>query len=121
MVSEAWKAAYPGAAAGVLVMGNAANPHGHPEPGKRMDELEGRLRARFADRNAVRALRARRAYEAYSKRFKKTYHVLPRLESVVLKGKSIPRAGALVDATFMAEPKSLPLTAGHDLAVTEAR
>ena len=30
-VADAWKTAYPGAAAGVLVMRNVTNPAGHPE------------------------------------------------------------------------------------------
>jgi DNA/RNA-binding domain of Phe-tRNA-synthetase-like protein len=55
------------------------------------------------------------AYHAFYKRFKKTYHVQLQLESIVLKGKSIPRVAALVEAMFMAELKDLLLTAGHDL------
>jgi DNA/RNA-binding domain of Phe-tRNA-synthetase-like protein len=115
-VTEAFKAAYPGAAMGILAMRGAGNPAGHPEVAKRIGALESQLRARFADRNALRALPAMAAYEAYYKRFKKTYHVLLQLESVALKGKPVPRAGALVEAMFMAELESLLLTAGHDLA-----
>jgi DNA/RNA-binding domain of Phe-tRNA-synthetase-like protein len=37
------------------------------------------------------------------------------LESIVLKGKSIPSVAALVEAMFMAEMKDMLLTAGHDL------
>lgn len=36
-------------------------------------------------------------------------------ESFALKGKPIPRRAALAEAMFMAELKSLILTAGHDL------
>jgi DNA/RNA-binding domain of Phe-tRNA-synthetase-like protein len=36
------------------------------------------------------------------------------LESVALKGKSIPRVAPLVEAISIAEPKNLLLTAGHD-------
>jgi len=115
-VTAAWKTAYPGAAAGILVMRRAANPEGHPALERRIGELEAQLRARFRDRDGLRALPAMQAYEAYFKRFKKTYHVLLQLESVAVKGKPIPRAGALVEAMFMAELKNLLLTAGHDLA-----
>lgn len=54
-------------------------------------------------------------YAAYYKRFKKSYHVLGQLESILLKGKSIPLVGIPVEAMFLAEVKSQMLTAGHDL------
>jgi DNA/RNA-binding domain of Phe-tRNA-synthetase-like protein len=54
-------------------------------------------------------------YAAYFKRFKKTYPVLGQLESVLLKGKSIPPVGIPIEAMFLAEIKNLLLTAGHDL------
>ena len=54
------------------------------------------------------------AYVQYYKRFGKTYHVLPHLESIVLKGKGLPSVSPLVDANFTAEVETLVLTAGHD-------
>jgi len=114
IVSDAWKAAYPGAAAGILVMRSVANPAHHAELDRRKEELENQLRAQFADRSAVTGLTTVQAYDTYFKRFKKTYHVQLQLESVALKGKSIPRVAALVEAMFMAELKNLLLTAGHD-------
>jgi len=116
-VSEAWKKAYPGAAVGVLAMRNVVNPEGHAALDKRKEELENQLRARFSDydRAALKALPIIQAYNDYYKRYKKTYHVQLQLESVVFKGKSIPRTAALVEAMFMAELKNLLLTAGHDL------
>lgn len=119
IVSEAWKIAYPGAAAGVLAMRNVTNPPQHPALDQRKEELENQLRARFSeyDRAALRALPTLQAYHTYYKRFKKTYHVQLQLESIVFKGKSIPHVAALVEAMFMAELKNLLLTAGHDLDV----
>ncbi len=58
-------------------------------------------------------------YAAYYKRYNKTYHVLGQLESVLLKGKSIPPVGIPVEAMFLAELKDLLLTAGHDLELIE--
>ncbi|WP_313185517.1 hypothetical protein [Lacrimispora sp.] len=58
-------------------------------------------------------------YAAYYKRYNKTYHVLGQLESVLLKGKSIPPVGVPVEAMFSAEVKNLLLTAGHDLESME--
>lgn len=58
-------------------------------------------------------------YGAYYKKFKKTYHVLGQLESILLKDKSIPSVGPAVEAMFLAEVKHLLLTAGHDLDTFE--
>ena len=116
-VSEVWKTAYPGAAVGVLVVRNVVNPESHAALDKRKEELENQLRSRFSDydRAALKALPTLQAYDAYYKRYKKTYHVQLQLESVVFKGKAIPQGAGLVEAMFMAELKNLLLTAGHDL------
>ena len=122
IVSEAWKATYPGAAQGLLVMRNVANLEHHPKLEKRKAELEEQLRARFAgyDKAALTALPSVQPYVAYYGQFKKTYHVLLQLESVALKGKPLPRVAALVEAMFMAELKNQLLTAGHDLEALRA-
>ena len=119
IVSESWKEAYPGAAVGILAMGHVANPKNHPTLDRQKEQLENELRSRFGslDRAALKALPVIQAYNSYYKRFKKTYHVLLQLESVVHRGKSIPRVAALVEVMFMAELKNLLLTAGHDLEV----
>jgi DNA/RNA-binding domain of Phe-tRNA-synthetase-like protein len=120
-VSDAWKTAYPDAAVGILVMHDVLNPEQHPalDEGKRALETE--LRSRYAgyDRSGIKAIPTILAYNAYYKRFKKTYHVQLQLESVLIKGKSIPRAGALVEAMFMAELEDMLLTAGHDLKAVQ--
>ncbi len=118
-VSEAWKATYPGAAVGVLAMRNVANPERHAGLDRLKAELEAQLRARFTSRQEIRALETIQAYKAYYKRFKKTYHVQLQVESIALKGKSIPRVAALVEAMFAAELKNQLLTAGHDLDVVQ--
>jgi DNA/RNA-binding domain of Phe-tRNA-synthetase-like protein len=121
VVSEVWKSTYPGAAAGILVMRNVANPDSHPALDRRKDELEGQLRSRFSGggRAAIKALPTIQAYDAYYKLFKKTYHVQAQLESVALKGRTIPRVAALVEAMFVAELKNMLLTAGHDLEAVQ--
>jgi DNA/RNA-binding domain of Phe-tRNA-synthetase-like protein len=98
-------------------MREVSNPHSHPELERRKTELEEDLRAEYAsyDRAALNAHPILGAYRAYYKSFKKTYHVQHQLESVVHKGKSIPKVAALVEAMFMAELKNLLLTAGHDM------
>ena len=120
-VSQAWKTTYPGAAVGVLVMHDVVNPKHHPVLETHKEELENQLRSRFSgyDRAALKAHPVIRAYNEYYGRYKKTYHVQLQLESIVFKGKVIPRVAALVEAMFMAELKNLLLTAGHDLETLE--
>ncbi len=94
------------------------NLEGHAGLEKRKTELEAALRASNSglDRKALESVPPFPAYDAYYRRFKKTYHVSLQLESILLKGKSIPSVAALVEAMFMAELNNLLLTAGHDLA-----
>jgi DNA/RNA-binding domain of Phe-tRNA-synthetase-like protein len=116
IVSDSWKATFPGACAGLLVMQDVANPDSHPELDRRKEELEQRLRAQYGatTRAELLAHPVLQAYAAYYRRFGKTYHVQLQLESVALKGKRLPRVAALVEAMFMAELEDLLLTAGHD-------
>jgi DNA/RNA-binding domain of Phe-tRNA-synthetase-like protein len=117
VISPQWQTTYPGAAVGLLAVRGAANPEQHPELERRKVELERGLRARFAgaDRSTLEALPEIQAYQAYYKRFKKTYHVLLQLDSVVFREKPVPRVAALVETMFMGELQNLLLTAVHDL------
>lgn len=116
-VSARWKETYPGAAVGILVMEQVINSRQCEVLDGRKATLEAELRSRYAtfDRAALREIPVLQAYHGYYKRFKKSYHVQLQLESVVHKGKSIPRVNVLVEAMFMAELEDLLLTAGHDL------
>jgi DNA/RNA-binding domain of Phe-tRNA-synthetase-like protein len=122
ILSEVWKADYPGAAAGILSLRGVCNPDYHPALDGKKEELEHELRSKYSgyDRSTLRELPTIQAYHHYYKPFKKTYHVQLQLESVVFKGKSIPRVAALVEAMFMAELKNLLLTAGHDADAIQA-
>ena len=122
MSSEEWKKTYPQAFIGILAMTGVANPKHHAALEECKQELEKQLRAKFAgaDRATLKQLPVIQAYASYYKRFKKSYHVQLQLESVVLKGKSIPSIAALVEAMFMAELKNMLLTAGHDLEKVQA-
>jgi DNA/RNA-binding domain of Phe-tRNA-synthetase-like protein len=116
--SEAWKMAYPGAAVGVLALGNVTNPERNAGLDRLKRDLEGQIR-RFATKEELRADPRLEAYRDYYKSFRKTYHVQMQLESIAFKGKSIPRVAALVEAMFIAELQDLLLTAGHDLDLVE--
>jgi DNA/RNA-binding domain of Phe-tRNA-synthetase-like protein len=120
-VTTAWKSAFPGAHAGVLVMKDVSNPAQHPELERRKGELETELRSQFSgqDRAALSSHPILQAYNNHYKRFKKSYHVQLQLESIAWKGKSIPSVSALVESMFMAEMKNLLLTAGHDLDIVQ--
>lgn len=116
-VSDAWKAAWPGATVGALAMSNVTNPAQHAGLERWVAGHEAALRARFAgtDRAALAALPELQAYAPYYKRYGKTYHVRLQLESVALKGRPITRSSALVSAMVTNEFRHLLLTAGHDL------
>ena len=98
-------------------MRNASNPAHHAELEKLKTELEEQLRVQFAgqDRATIASHPVLKVYGEYYKRFKKTYHVQLQLESIVLKGKSIPSVASLVECMFMGEMKNFLLTAVHDL------
>lgn len=115
-VSPDLQPTYPGTAIGLLVMRGVTNPQEHSVLTQRAADLESRLREQFGtrDRAFLKELPAIQAYEAYYKRFKKSYHVRMQLESVAIKGKSLPRVGSLVQVMFMAELQNHLLTAGHD-------
>jgi DNA/RNA-binding domain of Phe-tRNA-synthetase-like protein len=117
VVSEEWKAAYPDACAGILVMRGLTNPERHVALEARRLAVEAALCERFGamDRPHVVATAPLDAYSVYFKRFKKTYPVQLQLESIVFKGKHIPSFSSLVTAMFTAELKNQILTAGHDL------
>ena len=98
-ITSAWKSSFPNAHAGILVMRNASNPAHHAELEKIKSELEEGLRDQFAgqDRAEIASHPVLKVYGEYYKRFKKTYHVQLQLESIVLKGKSIPSVASLVE------------------------
>jgi DNA/RNA-binding domain of Phe-tRNA-synthetase-like protein len=114
--TDAWRRTSPGAVVGALVIRGAQNPERAAplEVEKRRLEESLRARAELLSPDGVCSSRVR-AYVDYYRRHGKTYPVKAQWESVALKGKPIPARAALVEAMFMAELKSLILTAGHNL------
>ncbi len=115
-VSPNWRAHEPEASVGFLAIKGALNIPDHPELQKAKKALEEELRAQYAgmDRKALRKEPVLAAYDAFYRRFRKSYHVQLQLESVVIKGKPIFSPSALVTCMFMAELKTGLLTAAHD-------
>ena len=120
-LTDRWKATYPGAGVGVLKMRGVTNPPSSDSLDQRASRIEQSLRLQYADadRAVVKSIPSIKAYNDYYKRFKKTYHVQLQLESVLLKGRSIPGMRSLVKAMVSAELKNQLLTAGHDVALLD--
>jgi DNA/RNA-binding domain of Phe-tRNA-synthetase-like protein len=116
--TEEWRTSHPGAVIGLLELSGAGVVSSSPELEARKRELESMLREKYQGftRKDFLALPILSAYDRYYNRFDKTYHVQLQLESIVLKGKSLPAVSPLVDANFMAELETLLLSAGHDAA-----
>jgi DNA/RNA-binding domain of Phe-tRNA-synthetase-like protein len=116
--ADEWRAACPGAVIGLLELAGVENALPSMQLDQMKRETEARLRKDYAGftRQDFLALPVMAAYEAYYKRFNKTYHVQLQVESIVLKGKDLPDVSPLVDANFAAEVDTHVLTAGHDAA-----
>lgn len=115
-VTDRWHNTFPGGHVGVLLIGQVDNARRPTPLDQRKREIESALRQKYDgySRADLLELEVLKAYRRYYKKFNKTYHVQLQLESVVQKGKSLPRVSPLVDANFAAELETLVLTAGHD-------
>lgn len=112
--TDLWKTKYPGANIGFMLLSNVLNSTHNEVLEMTKQALENELRSTFTTREALLSNSQIAPYISYYKHFKKTYHVLQQLESVIFKGKHIPSVASLVECMFMAELKNNLLTAGHD-------
>ena len=112
-----WREMFPGAIAATIAIRNVTNPVSNPalDDAKRALESELRLKWEGRTRADIKADPILAIYGEYYKRFGQNYHVQMQIESIALKGKSIPSRAALVEAMFMAELATGVLTAVHDL------
>ncbi|SFM27539.1 hypothetical protein [Pelosinus propionicus] len=113
-VTDAWKQAHKGASIGFMIVENVLNAKQSEALEVSKRKLKDELQARFTNREALFNHFPISVYSNYYKQYKKSYHVLKQLESVIFKGKEIPCIAAVVEAMFMAELKNGLLTAGHD-------
>jgi DNA/RNA-binding domain of Phe-tRNA-synthetase-like protein len=113
-VAEEWKKTWSQAHVGIMSVGGIESPNCSDRLDAKKIELVQSLQARFPDKEALLDSATIKAYADYFKRYKKTYHVLLQLESVIFKGKPLPAVSPVVEAMFMAELDSAILTAGHD-------
>lgn len=115
LVGANWGKAQPGSVVGALVLRGVSAPEFSEALDSKKRQLEAQLRSSYSSRTELEALPVLQAYAAYYKGFRKNYHVLFQLESVVLKDKPIPSVNPMVEAMFVAELENMLLTAGHDL------
>jgi DNA/RNA-binding domain of Phe-tRNA-synthetase-like protein len=117
-LTEACQKTHPLAHVGVLEVSQVKNTVRSPALELRKRVVEQTLRERYKgfSRSDFVAAPVLSDYVRYYKSFEKTYHIQLQLESIVLKGKSLPDVSPLVDANFVAELETLVLTAGHDVA-----
>lgn len=96
--TDEWRTAHPGTVIGLLELSGLENTHSSPKLDERKRETEARLRERYNgfSRQDFLSLPVMSAYEQYYKRFNKTYHVQLQVESIVLKGKSLPNSSKYV-------------------------
>ncbi len=120
-VTNRWHNNFPDGHVGILLMEGVDNTQPAPTLDIHKREMEKTLRSKYADfsRKELIEINPLNAYRTYYKKFNKTYHVQLQLESIVLKGKSLPNVSPLVDATFAAELETLVLTASHDVDLLE--
>ena len=117
-VTDEWQTTHPGAVIGLLELSGVENTQMSLQLEDRKRETEAHMREHYKGftRQDFLSIPVMSAYEQYYKRFNKTYHVQLQVESIVLKGKSLPDISPLVDSNFVAEVETLVLTAGHDVA-----
>jgi len=116
VADASWGALYPGAKAGILVMRNVTDVATSDALNERRHTLEASLRSQYGGvaRDVLNELPIIAAYNSYYKQFGKTYHVRSQVESIA-SGKTFPNVSAVLTSMFMAEVKSMLLTAGHNL------
>jgi DNA/RNA-binding domain of Phe-tRNA-synthetase-like protein len=116
--TEEWKQTHRHALVGALEVSEVANKLPCPALDKRKRTVEAMLQERYKgfSRSEFVSAAVLSDYVRYYKSFEKTYHVQLQLESIVLKGKTLPNVSPLVDANFIAELETLVLTAAHDVA-----
>jgi DNA/RNA-binding domain of Phe-tRNA-synthetase-like protein len=113
--SQCFSRTYPEAFVGVLVLKNI-KPQLDCENLKRIEqEIVQELQKSFPDLSALKADPVIKVYSRYYKKFKKSYHVLGQLQSIIFEKLPLPTGTLLVETMFAVELKNKLLTAIHDL------
>jgi len=93
IISDEIRKVYPKALLGILAIRNVCNPNQHEELDRCKLELENNLREKYTglDKAYLKNMEPINTFSDYYKGFKKTYHLLLQLESIVFKNKPIPK------------------------------
>lgn len=118
-----WRRAFMGATVAAQSVTQTTNPVSVDRLEQEKRHLERRLRERWAGKSRadLRADPVQAVYATYYRTFGQSYHVTMQIESIALKGRSIPSRAALVEAMFMAELETGLLTAVHDASLVRGQ
>jgi DNA/RNA-binding domain of Phe-tRNA-synthetase-like protein len=114
-LSQEFLKTYPKASVGILVLGNINIVNKYPNLNAKIELIISDLKKQFPDREMLKKHPVIESYAGYYKKFKKSYHVLGQLESVLFENRPLPSGSALISALFASELKNMLLTALHDL------
>ncbi len=117
--NDRWRTTFPGAIAALVRFDESGTPPVSEALDAEKRRLETELRERHAgqDRATLRGWGPLPAYDHFYRGFGQNYHVGMQIESIALKGKTIPSRAAVVEAMFMTELATGLLLAIHDAAV----
>ena len=101
---------------GLLLISNIKNAYLNDKMATAKDSLIEGLKKKYGSLSRKELIQTEvlQGYYSYYKSFKKTYHVLLQLGSVIYKEKGIPLVSPVVQSMFMAELKNHFLTSVHD-------
>ena len=111
IISDSVNHNYPGAKIGILALGVSTWKESSQEMTKITEEVILNLKETYLEPGMLKTNKVIEAYTMYYKKFKKTYHVIPQLESVIFNDKKIKMGNPLLHAVFTAELKNMLLTA----------
>ena len=106
---------YPGASAGVLVLENVRIESHSVNLDSIKQKIVLDLQKEFPDLLTLNEHPVIKAYSSYYKKFRKSYHLIGQIESVIYKNRLLPSGSAILETIFALELKNLLLTAIHDL------
>lgn len=118
-ITESFHLTYPDAAVGVMLVEEITSWQTNPEMEEIRHSIEASIKSKFSSKDDLIHDAIISAYSSYYKKFKKNYHVLFQLESVISNKRSLPPTSSLVQVMFMAELDNMLLTAGHNLTAVE--
>lgn len=116
--TDAFLKKFPKAHIGILIIKEVSNGSCHDCLNRVRENLEEDLRSKFSmmSRAELRNQPVLRVYDQYFKLYGQNYPVLYQIESVAIKGRSIPIVNCLVTAMFIAELKNMLLPLVHFLS-----